>query len=52
VACMRVNVIAIRCRGEQEVPIHSSGTSIYMADERNTETPNGVYVNKQGEAEF
>jgi hypothetical protein len=32
---MLVNVIAIRRRGEEEVHFHSSGTSIYIADERN-----------------
>jgi hypothetical protein len=52
VACVRVNVIAIYRRGGEEVPIHSSGTSIHRADERNEETPLGVSVNEQGEAEI
>jgi hypothetical protein len=52
VACIRLNVIAIRCRGREEALIHSSGTSISRANERNEETPNDVYVNERGEAEF
>jgi hypothetical protein len=52
VVCIRVNVIAIRRRDGEEVPIHSSGTSIYKADERKKETPNYVYADEQGEAEF
>jgi hypothetical protein len=39
-------------KGEGEVPIHSSGISIYIADERNEAPLNRVYVNDQGEAEF
>jgi hypothetical protein len=38
-------------RGEEEVPIHSFGTSIYIEDERNEERSNGDYINDGGEAE-
>jgi hypothetical protein len=38
--------------GGEEALILSSGTSIYIADERNKEPLNSVYVNEQGEAEF